>query len=168
MLIAAAAPTSEMTARLLRSKIGDTVPLASTDFYSRLGSWVWPLKPTLPDFTANRGLQTRDPILYEKTNDSVSDPPPPPPPPPAADTSLSSTFDKQTGSSYGALKDIERDHSDERKQKADEGYGDKSHREKIATGAVGIWDSSKRTAGRAGLNKGGECMHRLERARRID
>lgn len=165
MLIAAAAPTSEMTARLLRSKIGDTVPLATTDFYSRLGSWVWPLKPTLPDFTANGGLQNRDPILYEKTNVSISDPPPPPPP---ADISLSSTFDKQTGSSDGALKDIEPDHSDERKEKADEGYGDKSHREKIATGAVGIRDSSKRTAGRAGLNKGGECMHRLERARRID
>ena len=54
------------------------------------------------------------------------------------------------------------------KDNRDNGDGDKSHRKKTATDAAGIRDSSKRTADRAGMNKGGECMHRLERARRTD
>lgn len=35
-----------------------------------------------------------------------------------------------------------------------------------AMGATDIRDSSKRTADTAGLNEGGECVHRLEKARR--
>ena len=95
------------------------------------------MKSILPDFTVNRGLQSRDPILLEKTNDSVFDPPPPPLIPP------SSTFDKQIRSSDGALKDIEPDHSSEGLEKADEGHGnngdgDKSYKKKTAIGAAGI------------------------------
>jgi len=122
--------------------------------------WV---KPLLPDFIANKGLQSRDPILREKTNNSVSDPPAAP-----ADTSLSSIFDKQTESSDGALKDIESDYSGKGKEKADKGYRntrdeDKRRRDNTATDVAGIRDSSKRTADRAGLNEGSES-HRSEKA----
>lgn len=124
------------------------------------------MKPILADFTANRGFQSRDPILREKINDSVFDPRPPP-----GDTSLSSTFDKQTQSSDGALKGIEPDHSGEGKEKADKEHGDneisdKRHEDKTATGAARIRGSSKRTADRAGFNEGGKDVHGLEKARR--
>ncbi len=108
---------------------------------------------------------TKPPTLREKTNHLVSAPPPPLPLPPSsppaqpADTVLSSISDTQTESSNGALKDIRPGHSSREKEKADieDGYDGDGHNrdgDPTAAGAIGTRDSSKRTAGRTGLNEG--------------
>jgi len=107
---------------------------------------------------------TKPPTLREKTNHLVSAPPPlplPPSSPPAqpADTVLSSISDTQTESSNGTLKDIRPGHSSREKEKADiedwyDGDGHNRDGDPTATGAIGTRDSSKRTAGRTGLNEG--------------
>lgn len=135
------------------------------------------------DSPANRWPRLRDFALPENTQSSLSDPPPPPPPPPPplsppppppplpADTVLSSRSDKQTDSRDSVLKDIGLRPSGEGKKKADtddghNGDGHKRDGDRMATGATGIQDFSKRTADNAGLNEGGEDVPRSEKIRR--
>ncbi len=80
-------------------------------------------------------------------------------------------------SSDGALEDIPPHHSpgkgNEKGCKRDGHKGNECVDEAgcadglmTATGAIGIRDSSKRTADSAGLNEGGESAHRSEKVRR--
>lgn len=74
-------------------------------------------------------------------------------------------------SSYGAYKDIRAGHSDEEREKANIGNGhnrdgDQQDEDPTAACAIGIRDSSKRTADSAGLNKRGQAVFRLEKVQR--
>ncbi len=74
-------------------------------------------------------------------------------------------------SSYGAYKDIRAGHSDEEREKADIGNGhnrdgDQQDEDPTAACAIGIRDSSKRTADNAGLNEGAEGVSRSDIVRR--
>ncbi len=135
------------------------------------------LETPLGDSHTDRWRLPRCSILYEKTEDSIFDPPPLP------DNPLSLTRDTQT-----CFKNTEPHHPGGGKEKGDKGascstdniipYSLRSPvakwspthltdaEPKTTTGATDIRDSSKRKAGSAGLNKGGEGVHRLEKARR--
>ncbi len=79
--------------------------------------------------------------------------------------------DTQKGSGDGALNDIGPGSLDEGKEKA--GTSDGHHADghpraghRLATGATGFWVSSKRTAGDANLNEGGEGVPKSEKVQR--
>jgi len=177
ILTTAAASTPEATARLLMSKLGSNAPSVLHRLLWQAQKLGTILETPLADSHTDRWRLLRCFILYEKTEDSISDPPPLP------DTPLSLTHDTQT-----CFKNTEPHHSGGGKQQGDKGAScstdniiPHSLRSPVAmwslthftdaepettTGATDIRDSSKRTADSAGLNEGGEGVHRLEKARR--
>lgn len=101
------------------------------------------------------------------TDDSISDPPLP------LDNRFSPIYDVQTcGSSDGADKGTEPHHTaggGEKKGHKGEVWEDEEARCPdgfvTARGAIGLRNSSKRTADTAGLNEGGESAHTSEKVR---
>jgi len=136
------------------------------------------LETSLADSPTDRRRLSRCFILYEKTENSISDPPPPLP-----DTPLSLAHDTQT-----CFNTTEPHHSGNGKEKGDKGTSYSTDniiphtlRSPIATvsptyftdaapetstGATDTRHSSKRKAGSAGLDGGGKSGHRLEKFRR--
>ena len=79
--------------------------------------------------------------------------------------------DARAESSDGAIKNVESGSSAEGKEEADidDGHNRNRHQrggDRTDMGAPGIWESSKRTAGNAGLYKGPEDIPRPEKIRR--
>jgi len=177
ILTTAAASTPEATARLLMSKLGSNAPSALHRLLWQTQKLGTTLETPLADSHTDRWRLPRCSILYEKTEDSISDPPPIP------DNPLSLTRDTQT-----CFKNTKPHHSGGGKEKGDKGASCStdhiipySLRSPVAmwspthstdaepettTGATDIRDSSKRRAGIAGLDEGGESGHRLEKVRR--
>ena len=135
------------------------------------------LETPLADSLTDRWRLPRCSILYEKTEDSISDPPPLP------DTPLSLIYDTQT--CFSNTEPYQSGGVREKKAKGASYSTDDiiphSLRSPIAilssiystdaepettTGATDIRDTSKRKAGSAGLDEGGESGHRLEKFRR--
>jgi len=177
ILTTAAASTPEATARPLISKLGSNAPSALHRLLWQAQKLGMTLETPLADSLTDRWRLPRCFILYEKTENSISDPPPLP------DTPLSLTHDTQT-----CFNTTEPHHSGEGKEKGDKGTSYSTDniipytlRSPIATvspiyftdaapetttGATDIRNSSKRKAGSAGLDGGGKSGHRLEKFRR--
>jgi len=111
-------------------------------------------------------VKLRCPILGQMTDDSISNPPLTPAFfSPMCDIQICGSSDdahKGTESHYAAGERTKNGHKGEewedKEARCPDGFV-------TATGAIGLRDSSKRTADNAGLNEGGESGHRSEKVR---
>jgi len=180
ILTTAAAFTPEATTRSLRSKLGSNALLALHQLLWQAQKLSMTLETPLADSSTNRRRLSRCLILYEKTENSISDPPSS-----LSDISLSLTHDTQI-----CFNTIEPHHFDKRKEKGDKETSYSTDNiiphtlrspiatvsptyftnaaPKTITGAINTRHSFKRKAGSASLNEGGKSEHRLEKFRRAD